>query len=438
MNERFNLADKFIAALTLISGLSISAVAVYYSVAGLVAIFAASVVPIIVMGVTLEISKLVATIWLKQNWRRAPFFIKSYLLTAVIVLMMITSMGIFGFLSKAHIDQGVPTGDVAAKVALLDEKIKIERENISNAQTVIKQMDAAVNGVIATGDQEFKRKDGSTGVRSAAERSLQIRRSQAKDRAALTKQIDEAQGRIVKLQEERAPIASELRKVEAEVGPIKYIAAMIYGDNPDTNLLEAAVRWVIIIIVAVFDPLAVILLLASQYSFGWFRQNKEQDAEQLLAELPRQDKPVVPPVTSPGASLPTDVTSRYPDSDNDVEELMDALEAAVRNSKEEEDVSSNTRADVSSVVEQPDSVVESVRVDAPAVEEAPKRQRRVKAVAPPGTPGEEWATPADEMPQSEQQPTDNLDKIYKESSADLAKRLRNRGWFQSTFPKREN
>ena len=169
MKRTFNWTDKFIAALTLFSGLSISAVAVYYSVAGLIAIFAASVIPIMIMGIALEVSKLVATIWLKQNWKRAPGFIRAYLTTAVAILMMITSMGIFGFLSKAHIDQGVPTGDVAAKVALLEEKIKIERENISNAQTVIKQMDAAVNGVIATGDQQLKQRDGSTQVQSAAD-----------------------------------------------------------------------------------------------------------------------------------------------------------------------------------------------------------------------------------------------------------------------------
>ncbi len=433
---KINFTDKFIAVLTLLSGLSISAVAVYYSVAGLVAIFAASAVPIMVMGVVLELSKLVATVWLKQNWQVAPRFIKFYLSSAVAVLMIITSMGIFGFLSKAHIDQGVPTGDVAAKVALLDEKIKIERENISNAQTVIKQMDAAVNGVIATGDQQLKLRDGSTQVQSAAERSLQIRRQQAKDRAALTKQIDEAQGRIVKLQEEKAPFAADLRKVEAEVGPIKYIAALIYGDNPDENTLERAVRWVIIIIVAVFDPLAVMLLLASQYSFAWFRRQQEEGTD--AKELPRQDEPVKAVSTGPGATLPVEVAKRYPDDDNDLEELMDALETAARSSEEEDNVSTDTGTDSSNLVEQSDSVVESVRVDAPVVEEKPKRQRRVKVVAPPGTPGEEWATPSDEPVQSEQTDNNNLDKIYKESSEDLAKRLRNRGWFQAKFPTKDN
>jgi hypothetical protein len=281
---RYTLSDKLIAYLTLISGLVISAVAVWYSVAGLVSIFAASAFSIIIMGVALETSKLIATIWLKWNWRRAPRMIKIYLISAIAVLMLITSMGIFGYLSKAHLDQNLVSGGVQAQISLIDEKIKIERENIANAQAVIKQMDAAVTGVIATGDQEVKLRDGSTQVRSAAERSLQIRRSQAKDRAALTKQIEESQARIVKLQEEAAPIRSEMRAVEAKVGPIKYIAALIYGDNPDANVLEKAVTWVIIIIVLVFDPLAVVLLLASQYSFQWFRQQDEERKNELVQE----------------------------------------------------------------------------------------------------------------------------------------------------------
>jgi hypothetical protein len=253
-------------------------------VAGLVSIFAASAMSIIIMGVALEVSKLVATVWLKWNWNRAPRLIKIYLISAIAILMMITSMGIFGYLSRAHLDQNIISGDVQSKIALVDEKIKVERENIANAQQVIKQMDAAVNGVIATGDQEVKLRDGSTQVRSAAERSLQIRRSQAKDREALTKQIEASQTRIIKLQEEIAPVRAEMRKVEAEVGPIKYIAKLIYGDQTDQNMLEKAVTWVIIIIVIVFDPLAVVLLLASQYSFQWFRKEKLESEEETEVE----------------------------------------------------------------------------------------------------------------------------------------------------------
>ena len=320
-----------LAFLTLITGLAISAIAIYYSVIGLAAIFSAAVIPIIVMGSILEVSKLVTAWWLKANWDRAPFLLKSYMLVAVIVLMLITSMGIFGFLSKAHTDQAITSGDVQGRIALYDEKIKIERENIANAQQVIKQMDAAVNGVIATGDQEFTRRDGTTGVRSAAERSLQIRRSQAKDRAALTKQIEESQGRIVKLQEEAAPIRSEVRKVEAEVGPIKYIAKLIYGDNPDNNLLEKAVTWVIITIVFVFDPLAVLLLLASQMSFQWARQEKERKNELVQETTPPQgtgEETPTPP--QPVSGTADEGSGGQSDSDQESQTGDDVAEEANR------------------------------------------------------------------------------------------------------------
>ncbi len=291
---KITLADKFIAWLTLICGLSLSAVAIYYSVAGLVSIFAAAVVPIVIMGAILEVSKLVATVWLKQNWFVAPRAIKAYLLIAITLLMFITSMGIFGYLSKAHMDQSVVSGDVQSKIALFDEKIKTEKENIDAARRALKQMDEAV-------DQTMSRTDSERG----AERAVQIRRQQQAERARLQKDIATAQGNISRLNEERAPIAAEVRKVEAEVGPIKYIAALIYGDNPDQNLLEAAVRWVIIMIVVVFDPLAVILLLASQYSFQWFRQNRadnENTPDPYVADV--GEKPTKEELTEEGAPCP--------------------------------------------------------------------------------------------------------------------------------------
>ncbi len=264
----YKTSDKLIAYLTLVSGLSVSAVAIYYSVAGLVAIFAAAVIPIIIMGVALEISKLAATIWLKQNWSRAPRFIKGYLLSAIFILMVITSMGIFGFLSKAHTDQSLVSGDVQSKIAVYDEKIKTAKENIDANRRALKQMDEAVDQVMGRSQDE-----------KGADKAVALRRGQAKERTRLLSEIAAEQKTISQLSEERAPIAAEVRKVEAEVGPIKYIAKLIYGDNPDANILEKAVTWVIIIIVIVFDPLAVILLLASQYSFAWFRQQDEEPKE---------------------------------------------------------------------------------------------------------------------------------------------------------------
>ena len=234
--------------------LSLSAVAAWYAIAGLVAIFAAAAIPIAIMGSLLEASKLVVASWLYRNWKEIPRLFKIYFFTALIVLMMLTSMGIFGFLSKAHLDQAVPTGDVVSKLNLIDEKIKIEKENINAARTAITQLDAQVNATLS-------RSDDSKG----AERSIAIRRGQQNERTKLVNEIGASQAKIAKLNEERAPIASEVRKVEAEVGPIKYIAALLYADNPDEDILEKAVRVVILLIVFVFDPLAVLLLVAANW-----------------------------------------------------------------------------------------------------------------------------------------------------------------------------
>ena len=251
--------------------LALSAIAAFYSIVGLTAIFAAAVIPIVIMGTILEIAKVVVTLWLHEYWRQCRMLMKLYLVPAVFVLMVITSMGIFGFLSKAHLDQTVPTGDVAAQVQLIDEKINNERDTISNARTLLAQLDKAVLDISNTPDREVNGR-----VISSAERALQVRRQQAQDRARLTATIEQSQARIVKLQEEKAPFAKDLRKIEAEVGPIKYIAALIYGDNPDANLLEKAVRWVIIILVIVFDPLAIMMLLAATESRGWILARKPE------------------------------------------------------------------------------------------------------------------------------------------------------------------
>jgi hypothetical protein len=265
---RIHTSDKFIAWSALLSGLTVSAVAIWYSVAGLMAIFSAAVIPIIVMGVALEISKLAGTVWLKQNWFRAPYFIRAYLLAAIAILMLITSMGIFGFLSKAHSDQSLVSGDVQSRIAIYDEKIRTAKDNIDANRKALKQMDEAVDQVMGRSQDE-----------KGADKAVAIRRGQQKERTRLQSEITAEQKIISQLSEERAPIAAEVRKVEAEVGPIKYIANFIYGDNPDANVLEKAVTWVIIIIVVVFDPLAVILLLASQYSFQWFRKQEEETTE---------------------------------------------------------------------------------------------------------------------------------------------------------------
>jgi hypothetical protein len=279
----------FLSYLTLAVALCLSVIAAYYSIAGLAAIFAAAVIPIIIMGSILEVGKVVVTLWLHEYWSRCRWLMKLYLVPAVAVLMLITSMGIFGFLSKAHSDQSLVGGDVQAKIAIYDEKIKTEKENIETARRALKQMDEGV-------DQVLGRSTSETG----ADRAVALRRSQQKERSRLLAEISQSQKLIAELNEVRAPIAAEVRKVEAEVGPLKYIAKLIYGDNPDSNLLEKAVTWVIIIIVAVFDPLAIMMLLAATESLKWERHRvferlglapaKEPEAEPTPE--PELDQPV--------------------------------------------------------------------------------------------------------------------------------------------------
>ena len=332
---RIHTSDKAIAYMTLLSGLAISAVAIYYSVAGLTAIFSAAVIPIIVMGVALEISKLAATVWLKQNWTRAPNFIRGYLLAAIAILMLITSMGIFGFLSKAHNDQNLVSGDVQSKIAIYDEKIKTAKDNIDANRKALKQMDEAVDQVMGRSTDE-----------KGADKAVAIRRGQQKERTRLQNEIAAEQKIISQLSEERAPIAAEVRKVEAEVGPIKYIAAFVYGDTNET-LLEKAVTWVIIIIVIVFDPLAVILLLASQYSFQWFRkQEEEEDKPKSINDFVPQpteliiDEPEVAPEPTKPSIDPHPVGWMFPRYANIQEHKIadDAVEELPSDDEIEDDV----------------------------------------------------------------------------------------------------
>ena len=268
----------FLSLITLAVALSLSVIAAYYSIAGLASIFAAAVIPIMIMGSILELAKVVVTIWLHEYWSKARWLMKLYLVPAVMMLMLITSMGIFGFLSKAHSDQSLVSGDVGAKIAIYDEKIKTEKENIDVSRKSLKQMDEAVDQVMGRSSDE-----------KGADKAVAVRRGQQKERQRLLAEIAESQKRITALNEDRAPIAAEVRKVEAEVGPIKYIAALIYGDNPDTNVLERAVRWVIILLVCVFDPLAIMMLLAATESLKWAREKPEIKVDEPIEESAEED-----------------------------------------------------------------------------------------------------------------------------------------------------
>ena len=257
--------------LLFLTAFGLSAIAAYYSIVGLIAIFASAPIPIAIMGGSLEVAKLVTASWLYRNWQDSPRMLKYYFTTAVVILMMITSLGIFGYLSKAHIDQTSGTAEVSAKVEVYDEKIRTARENIQTARRQLKQMDDAVDQVLARSTDE-----------KGAEKANTIRRNQARDRANLAKEIETNQKFITTLSDESAPLRSEIRKVEAEVGPLKYIAELIYGEEAK-NHLDSAVRFVIILLVLVFDPLAVLMVIAGNYNLSQLRRKEEPEQPKVEA-----------------------------------------------------------------------------------------------------------------------------------------------------------
>ena len=239
-----------LALLTLLTALAISAVAAYYSIIGLIAIFSAAAIPIAVMGVVLETGKLVTASWLYQNWKRVPKLLKTYLISAVVVLMFITSMGIFGFLSKAHIEQTTVNSDNTLQIELIDSKIQRERDAIKRAENTLLQLDSALEKYVELG---------------AVTKGLNARKEQEAERNELNATIDESTTTIAELTQKKSELNADRIAIEAEVGPIKYIAELIYGES-SSGVLEDAVRGVILVIVFVFDPLAVLLLVAANMS----------------------------------------------------------------------------------------------------------------------------------------------------------------------------
>ena len=239
-----------LAYLTLLTALAISGVAAYYSIIGLIAIFSASVIPIAVMGVVLETGKLVTAAWLYHYWKKVNVLLKTYLISAVFVLMFITSMGIFGFLSKAHIEQTSVSADNTLQIESIDSQITRQRTDIDRAEKQLTLLDDALEKYVELG---------------AITKGLNARKDQQGERDALTTTINDATDNIATLTQTKYELRTKQNELIAEVGPIKYIAELVYG-NSDTNTLEEAVRWVILILVWVFDPLAVLLLISANIS----------------------------------------------------------------------------------------------------------------------------------------------------------------------------
>ena len=264
----------FLILITFLSAISISIIAAGYSIIGLATLFAGAAMPIIAMGSALEIGKLVAASWLYNNWRSdmVPATLKAYLFSAIIVLVFITSMGIFGFLSKAHLDQVQPTSGNTIKINAIDNQIKRQEIVIDRAEKTLTQLDKSIEVYL---NNEY------------ATRGLKERQKQEAERNELNTAIKNASDEIAKLSTEKANLQLAQDKIEAEVGPIKYIAELIYGDEAKDHFDEA-VRWVIIMLIFVFDPLAVLLLIAANISLRSRKVAKEEDKQKVQKDYQKE------------------------------------------------------------------------------------------------------------------------------------------------------
>lgn len=263
------LLDYLVLAVALI----LSGVAAYYSVIGLAAIFSGAFFSIVLMGSALELGKLVAASWLYRNWDEAPKIIKYYLTFAVIVLMFITSMGIFGYLSRAHLESSaLTTTDTVAQIQSLNDSIESKEKTKQLVVNQIETIDNSLSKYIELG---------------AVSRGLREKDALSEDRKALEAERRSIDTELVDLKKQRNELEAEQKKIEVEVGPLKYIAELVYGSDAE-NHFDSAVRMVIIILIFVFDPLAVILLIAANFKFT---QSKTKELrEKRFEELKKLKK----------------------------------------------------------------------------------------------------------------------------------------------------
>ena len=264
--------------LPFLTAIALSGIAAYYSVIGLAQIFPGSYWPIIIMGSVLEAAKLVTVSWVYNHWKNTFSALKVYFLIAVVLLMAITSMGIFGYLSKAHIEHSSNITPLVEKEMIYEEKIKTLKDSIETNRKNVLQLDAAVDQIMARTSDE-----------RGAERSNQIRKAQQKERIRISDEIARAQTEIQKITEEKSPISLEIKKAESDLGPIKYVAEVVYGTQ-DRDLIDRAVRLVIFVIIVVFDPLAVLLLIAANQTYRQLRNEKPKVETVKVVKKKKIDK----------------------------------------------------------------------------------------------------------------------------------------------------
>lgn len=253
------------------------------------AIFSASAIPIAIMASSLEVGKLVAASWLYRYWDDTKFLMKTYMTTAVVVLMLITSMGIFGYLSKAHLDQAAEGGNNNLQIARITQQIQREEKAITDAEVVIGQLDQAVQTLM-----DYDRIRGDTGA-------IATRRNQAEERAELKDIIDTATANITSLQDELLPLQEKQLQVELKVGPLKYVAELIYGEAAESDL-DKAVRLFILLLVFVFDPLAVVMVIAANQTLLRYGINLEGAGPKPPTDKDPHEEP------TPDPQLPTATT----------------------------------------------------------------------------------------------------------------------------------
>ena len=262
-----------LSILTFVTSLAIAAVAAWYSIIGLTTIFSAAVIPIIIMGIVLEVGKLVSAAWVYNHWKETSMLLRTYLVSAILVLMLITSMCIYGFLSKSHIDAGINTGEISVKIERVDNRIASEQRQIDRAEKNILEMDTTLEKT------EYGFFDDSR---------LEERKRQSVEREQLNNIINKAEKNIDGLLDKKSEYELEVKNFEVEVGPIKYIAALIYGDEAK-NYLDNTVRYVILLLIFVFDPLAVLLLISANMSYRKeleLYQPKKKEFIESKEELP--------------------------------------------------------------------------------------------------------------------------------------------------------
>ena len=263
--------------LTLFVALAISAVAAYYSIVGLMAIFAGATTAIAIMGIVLEIGKLICASWTFQNWKTSPVSIRFYFILAVVVLMLITSLGIFGFLSRAHITQSSPTALISERIERIDLKIDQRQTQIKRYQGRLDTLDQALQRYIELG---------------AISKGLAKIGAMDNETSLLKTKVEGLENEIDDLSDEKYGLKTELNLAEVEVGPIRYVASMLYDDVSESQL-EEAVRWIIVLLIFVFDPLAVVLVIAANISLRDYRRERKMATKTVTVMPDLSDKEII-------------------------------------------------------------------------------------------------------------------------------------------------